>query len=262
MDFETLKVETADHVTTVTLNRPDKFNAMNTQMFVDLHQAFAHLAGDPDTRAIVLNGAGPAFSSGLDVSLFQNLTGRTTVEFKQYLEHLQGIFRSMETMEKPIIAAVHGLCLGGGTELVLACDIRFAAEGSSYSLLEMRFGIIPDLGGCKRMARLIGPGHAKELIFTADIIDAARAYEIGLVEHLVPEDQVQEQAMALARRLAEGPFMGIGLAKRVIDRAWDTDSETALQLESLAQTVLINSKDFREAVAAFMEKRKPVYRGE
>ncbi len=262
MGYETLKVDNDQYVTTVTLNRPDNLNAINTQMFMELGQVFAHLRGDPDTRAIVLNGAGRAFSSGLDVSLFQALGGRTTVEFKNYLEELQSVFRSLETMSKPVISAIHGLCLGGGTELVLASDIRFAAEGSSFSLLEMRFGIIPDLGGCKRMARLIGPGHAKELIFTADIINAERAYEIGLVEHLVPEDQVLEQAMGLARRLAEGPFMAIGVAKRVIDRAWDVDSETALQLESLAQTLLMNSKDFTEAVSAFMEKRKPVYRGE
>jgi enoyl-CoA hydratase/carnithine racemase len=262
MEFETLKVETADYVTTVTLNRPDCLNAINTQMFLELGQLLAHLRGDPQTRAILLTGAGRAFSSGLDVSSFQALSGRTTVEFKNFLEGLQDIFRSLETMEKPVISAINGMCLGGGTELVLATDIRFAAESSSFSLLEMRFGIIPDLGGCKRMARLVGLGHAKELIFTADIIDAKRAYEIGLVEHLVPDDQVLEQASALARRLAEGPFMAIGLAKRVIDRAWDVDSETALQLESLAQTVLINSRDFREAVSAFMEKRKPVFRGE
>lgn len=262
MGYETLKVENDQYVTTVTLNRPDNLNAMNTQMFLELSQVFNHLRGDPDTRAVVLNGSGRAFSSGLDVSLFQSMEGQTLVEFKLFLEQLQGIFRSLETMDKPVISAIHGLCLGGGTELVLASDIRFAAEGSSFSLLEMRFGIIPDLGGCKRMARLIGPGHAKELIFTADIINAERAYEIGLVEHLVPEDQVLEQAMGLARRLAEGPFMAIGIAKRVIDRAWDVDSETALQMESLAQTLLMNSKDFREAVSAFMEKRKPVYRGE
>jgi enoyl-CoA hydratase len=262
MEFETLKVDNADHVTTITLNRPDSLNAINTQMFLDLRHLLDHLRGDPNTRAVVLTGAGRAFSSGLDVSSFQALSGSTTVEFRNFLESLQGIFRSMETMEKPVISAVNGMCLGGGTELILATDVRFAAESSSFSLLEMRFGIIPDLGGCKRMARLIGPGHAKELIFTADIIDAKRAYEIGLVEHLVPDDQVLEQATALARRLADGPFMAIGIAKRVIDRAWDVDSETALELESLAQTVLINSKDFREAVAAFMEKRKPVYRGE
>jgi enoyl-CoA hydratase len=262
MDYETIRLEKEERVSIVTLNRPESLNAINMTMFEEIGKVVSELRADPETRAIVLTGAGRAFSSGLDVLSFQGLINQPTMQFREMLEELQRVYNSLETIEKPVIAAIKGPCIGGALELALACDIRIAARGSSFGMLEMRYAIIPDLGGCKKLARLVGLGHAKELIFTADIIDDERAREIGLVEHLVEEEGLMEKTMELARKLSQGPILTIGLAKRVINRSWDLDTETSLLLDSLAQTICVNSKDFQEAVKAFLERRKPDYKGE
>ena len=146
-------------------------------------------------------------------------------------------------------------------EIMLACDIRIASEDAKFNLMEIKFGIIPDLGACKRLARLVGNGYAKELIFTGDTVEASEAYRMGMVEHLYPKDQVLPEAMKLAKRLADGPILGIALAKQVINRCWDSDPETALEFEAIAQTLCLVSEDHKEAIQAVMENRKPDYKG-
>jgi len=261
VNFQTLKLEVEDRVAVLTLNRPGTMNAMNAMMFAELKSAIDIIKTDPEMRAVLLVGEGNVFSSGLDVAEFQRLPDMTAAAIKNMVAMLQGIFAEVESLEKPVIAAIHNLCFGAAMELCLACDIRFAAEDAVFGLLEMKFSIIPDLGGCKKLARLVGPGWAKELIFTGDTINAQEAYRAGMVEHLTPVGEVKDQAMVLAKRLAAGPTLALGLAKRVINRSLDATAEECFELDQLAQTICVRSDDFQEAVNAFMQKRKPEFTG-
>lgn len=262
MAYETLRLEKKEGVAVLTLNRPEVHNAMNQAMFLELGTASRELRNDPEVRAVVLTGAGGSFSSGLDLSSFAGLGELTALQIHSFLKEVQGVFLAYEMMDKPVIAAVNGLAFGGAMELVLACDIRFASTEAKFNLMEMKFGIIPDLGACKRLARSIGLGHAKELIFTGKTIDAQEAHRLGVVEHLLPPDRVLDGAVGLARELAEGPVLGIAMAKQVINRCWDSDPETALEFEAIAQTLCLVSEDHREAVKAALEGRKPTFRGD
>jgi enoyl-CoA hydratase/carnithine racemase len=261
MEYETLVIEKNEGVCVLTLNRPEVHNAMNHALFLDLRSATEDLKNDPEVRAVVLTGAGKSFSSGLDLGSFVGLGELSPWQFHTLLKGFQSTFLAFEMMNKPVIAAINGLALGAGTEIILACDTRYTSDDASFGLLEMRFGIIPDLGACKRLARLVGLGHAKELIYTGDTISADEAYRIGMVEHLLPKDQVLPEAMKFARRLADGPILGIAMSKQVINRSWDADAETALEFEAIAQTLCLYSEDHQEAVRAFMEGRKPKYTG-
>lgn len=261
MDYETISIEREGGVAVITLNRPETHNAMNQAMFVELGVAAKELQNDPEVRAVVMTGAGKSFSSGLDLGSFAGLMQLSALQIHAFLKEVQGTYLAYEMMDKPVIAAVNGLAFGGAMEIMLACDIRIASEDAKFNLMEIKFGIIPDLGACKRLARLVGNGYAKELILTGDTIDAAEAYRIGMVEHVVPKDQVLPEALKLARRLAEGPILGIALAKQVINRCWDSDPETALEFEAIAQTLCLVSEDHREAIQALAENRKPQYKG-
>jgi enoyl-CoA hydratase len=234
---------------------------MNQTMFVELGAAAKELQGDPEVRAVVITGAGKSFSSGLDLGSFAGLMQLSALQIHSFPKEVQGTYLAYEMMDKPVIAAVNGLAFGGAMEIMLACDIRIASEDAKFNLMEIRFGIIPDLGACKRLARLVGIGYAQELILTGDTIDAAEAHRIGMVEHVYPKDQVLPEALKLARRLAEGPILGIALAKQVINRCWDADPETALEFEAIAQTLCLVSEDHREAIQAVAENRKPQFKG-
>ncbi len=261
MDYETLNVEKEGGVAVLTLNRPETHNAMNQAMFAELDMAARDLQGDPEVRAVVMTGAGKSFSSGLDLGSFISLSQLTALQIHTFLKGVQGTYLAYEMMNKPVIAAVNGLAFGGAMEIMLACDIRIASDDAKFNLMEIKFGIIPDLGACKRLARLVGNGRAKEIIFTGDTIDAEEAYRIGMVEHVYPKEQVLPEAVKLARRLADGPILGIAMAKQVISRCWDSDPETALELEAIAQTLCLVSEDHQEAVKAIAENRKPRFTG-
>jgi len=261
MAYETLTIEKKDGVAVLTLNRPETHNAMNHAMFLELGVAAKELQNDPEVRAVVMTGAGKSFSSGLDLGSFVGLAQLSALQIHAFLKEVQGTFLAFEMMDKPVIAAVNGLAFGGATEIMLACDIRIASDDAKFNLMEIKFGIIPDLGACKRLARLVGNGRAKEFIFTGETIDAAEAYRIGMVEHVYPKGQVLAEAVKLAQRLADGPILGIALAKQVISRCWDSDPETALEFEAIAQTLCLVSEDHQEAIKALAENRKPQYKG-
>ncbi|MDY6795396.1 MAG: enoyl-CoA hydratase/isomerase family protein [Actinomycetota bacterium] len=261
MEYETLTIENKEGVGVLTLNRPETHNAMNHAMFLELGKAAEELNNDSEVRSVVLTGAGTSFSSGLDLSSFAGLGKLTPLQIHSFLKFVQGVFLAYEMMDKPVVAAVNGLAFGGAMELMLACDTRFVSDDASFGLLEIKFGIIPDLGACKRLARQVGNGYAKELIFTGDTISAEEAHRIGMVEHVYPKDQVLSEAMRLAARLAEGPILGIAMCKQVVNRAWDSDPETALEFEAIAQTLCLNSEDHKEAVQAFMDGRKAKFEG-
>jgi len=261
MSYQTLRLEKEGGVAVLTLNRPEVHNAMNQAMFKELGDAARELQLDPEVRAVVITGAGKSFSSGLDLGSFAGLGELTALQIHSFLKEVQGALLAYENMDKPVIAAVNGLAFGAAMELALACDIRFVSEEARFNLMEIRFGIIPDMGACKRLARLAGLGHAKEIIFTGKTIDAAEAHRLGIAEHLYPTEQVLPEAMKLAAELAAGPILGIAMAKQVINRCWDSDPETALEFEAIAQTLCLVSEDHREAIRAAMENRKPRYRG-
>lgn len=247
----------------IVLNRPQKRNAINMEMFRAFDTAVAAANRTPGVRAVLIRGEGAAFSAGIDVSALLGLAQSHGPHWQQRMrsitDEFQGILTRLERLELPTIALLHGYCLGLALELALACDMRIAAAGTQLGLPETRLGIIPDVGGTTRLTRLIGPGRAKELIMTGKQIDADLAGRWGLVNHVVPADDLTQAGDNLVAELRLAAPLAVGMAKRVIDGLDDIDR--GLQLEGWAQSHLMRSDDFLEAAQAFMEKRPPVFRG-
>lgn len=255
-----LHVESAGGVVTLTLCRPDLHNAVNFSLLLAMRKALENLRFDRNVRAIIVTGAGDkAFCAGADL---KERAGLTPEQVKQFIHTIRDLMSTLEDFPKPVIAAINGLALGGGTELALACDIRIAADTASMGLTETSLGIIPGGGGTQRLPRLIGKGRAKELIFTARRVTAAEALEIGLVEKVVPAIDLATVSRALASMIAENGPIAVEMAKWAINRGTEVDLATGLQIESRAYDVVIPTKDRLEGLAAFKEKRKPVYTGE
>jgi enoyl-CoA hydratase/carnithine racemase len=255
--------ERHDDLFEIIFNRPEKRNAINMEMLRGLETAVQTANRTPDLRAVLIRGEGPAFSAGIDVSALLGLAQTYGPHWRQRMrtitDEFQGIFTALERLELPTIALLHGYCLGLALELALACDLRLAAAGTRLGLPETRLGIIPDVGGSTRLTRLIGPGRAKELIFTGRQIEAVQAIEWGILNDVVPPEQLRPQAEALVDEIRQAAPLAVGMAKRVIDGLYDSDR--GLQLEGWAQSQLIASEDFREGAQAFMQKRPPQWKG-
>jgi enoyl-CoA hydratase len=260
--YETLLVEVAGGIATVTLNRPDAMNALSAQLKDDLMTAFGQeLPADDAVRAVVISGAGgKAFCAGADIKERSGSDLRPA-EFVANQRRTHALFRAIERFPRPVIAAINGFALGGGTELALACDLRIAAESASLGLTEVNLGVIPAGGGTQRLARLVGSARAKELVFTAERIGAARALEIGLVNRVVPDAALAGEAAGLARTIAAKPPLAVRFAKEVIDRGLQTDLESGLEHELYAASILFDTEDRREGMRAFVEKRRPDFKG-
>jgi enoyl-CoA hydratase/carnithine racemase len=255
--------ERQDSILTLTLNRPEKRNAISFELYDQLDSALRQAAVTDGLRVVLIRGAGPTFSSGIDVTNFLLLAQKYGENWQQRMRTItadfQAVLTRLERLELPVIALLHGHCLGLALELALACDIRIVAEGTLLGLPETRLGMIPDVGGTTRLTRLIGPARAKELIFTGREIDAAQAAEWGLVNHVVPAGELAARGGALAAEIAAAAPLAVGMAKRVVDGVADLDR--GLQLEGWAQSQLFQSEDFMEALRAFMERRAPEFRG-
>ena len=276
-EYETLRFDRRGHVASVRLNRPDRLNAFTPAMWAELRSLGSVLLADPgDLRALVVSGEGRAFSSGIDTSvLAEGLTeglSADSLSGDPSARHddptVAVILAAQESYtwlsEAPFvtIAAIRGFALGAGLQLALACDIRIAANGTQLGLLELRYGILPDLGGTQRLPRLVGTGKAIELIATAARIDADDALRIGLVERVVADDELDGTARALAEQIAAQPPLALRGAKRAVYAALDGRSvRDGLVTEAEAQAVCLTSADFREAIAAFVERRAPRYSG-
>ena len=243
----------------LTLNRPEVMNSFNFAMLRELREKVELLQWDPEARVIVITGAGEkAFCAGAD------LKERATLPYdqvRQFIFTIRNLFTFIEFMNKPVIAAVNGIALGGGTELALACDIRIASESATMGLTETRLAIIPGGGGTQRLPRLVGRGKAKELIFTGRRVDAKEALEIGLVNKVTPADKLIDECLAMAAMICEAGPIAIGQAKYAVNHGLEVDLHSGLAIESNAYWVTIPTEDRLEGLTAFREKRKPVYKG-
>jgi len=260
MTYKAIKFDFKDRIATITLNRPDRLNAINEDMRDDFSLLFNELQTNEDIGVVIFTGSGRAFSAGGDIKYFER-DWRTT-KFRAENHRLTQFFDELELIEKPVLAAVNGPCTGAGLQITLSCDIRLASDQAKFGFRENNIGLIPGAGGCSRLVKLIGYGKAKELIFTGEMISAAEAERIGLVNRVVPHDELMGQARSLAEHLLTRAPEALGLAKRILWHSVNSDFSTGRTLEALAQSILVKSKDHREGIRAFREKRKPEFRGE
>jgi enoyl-CoA hydratase/carnithine racemase len=260
-DFETLRYGVHDAVATIELARPDKRNAVNAQMFAELGEATERAATDPGIRAVLVKGQGPSFCAGIDVTLLGQLAGTRGARFRSFVRTAQRPFLTLAQMDKPTVAAVQGHAVGAGFQLALACDLRLAAEDARFAVLEVRFGLVPDLGGIHRLARLVGPARTKDLVWTGRTLEVNEAERLGLLNRVVPADTLAKEAEAYVRELVAAPPIPVSLTKSLIGRAGETSLETALERDAQAQATAVESEDHREAVAAYLEKRPPRFTG-
>lgn len=262
IELQTLLYEVRGNVAVITLNRPDRMNTLGSTMKPDLARAFFELARTDDrVRAIVITGAGDrAFCAGADIK--ERAGGQQAgTDFFVTQKVTHELFRNIEEFEKPVIAAINGVALGGGLEIALCCDIRIASEGARFGLPEIKLGVIPAAGGTQRLPRLIGEARAKELILTADLVDAETALRFGIVSRVLPQTELITEALQLAQRIAEYPPLAVRFAKRAINRGMQTDLDSGLEYERYAAAMIIDSEDRKEGMRAFVEKRKPVFTG-
>lgn len=259
-DFNTLKFNLSDSgIATITLNRPEKLNAMDQQMRAEFLQLQNELQNNDAIRVIVFTGAGRAFSAGGDIDFLDQEW--STPMFRQETQEFTGFFDALEMLEKPVIAAINGPCTGAGLQITLSCDIRIASEQAKFGFRENLIGLIPGAGGCSRLVKLIGYGRAKELIFTGEMISAEEAKEIGLINRVVPHEELMAETDKLARHLLNRAPIALGLVKRILWNCVNADMATGRSLESLAQSILIKTEDHKEGIRAFREKRKPNFSG-
>jgi enoyl-CoA hydratase len=258
--FQFLNVERNGAIATVTVNRPDKLNALNAATIAEIDRAFRTLADEDAIRGIILTGAGPkSFVAGADIAELATMGPLSGIRVSR---DGQDAFRFMERMRKPVVAAVNGFALGGGLELALACHIRIASRNARFGLPEVKLGIIPGYGGTIRLPRLVGRGRALELMLTGDMIDADEAFRIGLVNRVVEQDALLDSARELVGKIAANGPVAVGLALEAVDRAAGTTMDDALVLESNLFGLLASTTDMKEGMQAFLEKRKAEFRGE
>ena len=259
MDYQNILFQVAEGVATITFNRPKVLNAMNSEVMAELAHALKACDQDDAVKALILTGSGEkAFVAGADISQMQN---NTPAEVSKFMELGQETLRFMETMGKPSIAAVNGFALGGGTEIALACDMRIAAENARFGQPEILIGILPGWGGTQRLPRLVGTGIAKELILGGGQIDATRAYEIGLVNKVVPLASLMDEAQKMAAKFAALPGFALKMAKNSINYGYDMSLDNAIRLEITSVAQCFSTQDQKEGMKAFLEKRKPAFVG-
>ena len=259
---EVVRVEVADRIATVTLNRPEKLNAVSPQVFAGLAEAGRRIAADDDVRAVLLRGEGRAFCSGLDTASLQAFgsgqAASSDGDGQAAARDPQEGWRVWQTMDKPVVAAVQGYALGAGFQLALAADIRIAADDAVMSVFEITYGLVPDLGGTQLLPPLVGPARAKELIWTARRFSAQEAEAWGIVNRVVPRDALEDEARAVAADLASRPPLPIRFTKQILASPGLT-LEEGMRKEIEAQMKCITSNDMKEAVAAAFEKRQGSY---
>lgn len=259
MPYSNLLFEVKDGIARVTVNRPDKLNALNDAVIAELSEAMGQIENDSSIRGVIVTGSGgKAFVAGADIA---ELSRQGPFDGKARAMVGQAVFRRIERCGKPVIAAVNGFALGGGCELAMACHIRIASESAKFGQPEAKLGIAPGYGGSVRLPRLVGKGRALEILLTGGMIDAAEAYRIGLVNRVVPADQLLEESEKMLRTmLANGP-LALRICIEAVDSALEATLDEALLLEANYFGLLASTQDMREGMAAFLEKRKANFTG-
>jgi enoyl-CoA hydratase len=258
MSYELLTFDVADRIATITVNRADKLNALNDALMAELGLAIDEARRRTDVCGVLLTGAGRAFVAGADIA---ELADQTAIEGKARAERGQQVFRRFESSPKPVVAAVNGFALGGGCELAMACHIRLASETAKFGQPEVKLGIVPGYGGTQRLPRLVGKGRALQLLLTGEMIDAAEAYRIGLVNRVVPAAELLDAARAmLTTMLAQGP-LALAHCIEAVDRGLDMELDDAIALEAAYFGFLSASADKAEGMHAFLEKRTASFKG-
>lgn len=262
MTFETLLYEVRDGVALITLNRPERMNTLGGSMKDDLRGAYFDLARNDDSvRALVLTGSGDrAFCAGADIKERVN-SSLSLPEYHLKQKATHDLFRAMETFEKPVIAAINGVALGGGLEIALTADIRIASSSAKLGLPEARIGALPAAGGTQRLPRLVGVGWAKQLMFTCDHISAEQALRIGLVNEVTAPEQLLPTALAMAQRIAANAPLSLRFIKHAIDLGQQVGIDAGLEYERYAAAIVVSSEDRKEGMRAFVEKRAPTFTG-
>ena len=259
MSYNNLVVTRHESTVVLQINRPDKLNALNRETISELHQAFSELDADKSVRSIILRGAGPkAFVAGADISEFAHFNDRQGRELAS--EGQDRLFNFVEQLQTPVIAAINGFALGGGLELAMACHIRVASHNAKMGLPEVTLGVIPGYGGTQRLPQLIGKGRALELILTAAMIDAERALELGLVNHVTASEELDAFCLKMASKIAQNAPLALASAIKAVNAGF-SPSEMGYQAEIDAFGACFATADFKEGTTAFLEKRKPVFEG-
>ena len=268
-NFETIKLEKDERIAKIIMNRPEKLNAINEQMFDELKAALDDVNEDDNMRVMILTGAGKAFTASVDMKMGggakigSRLNSDITIEeIRQFIRHRpQHITRTIVNMEKPTIAMVNGIALADGFDWAMACDIRIGSENARFMNAFTRMALFPNTGACWLHPKIMGLSKALELMYTGDWLDAEEAYRIGVLSRLVPADKLEEETMVLARRIAQGPPLSIKLMKLQTYRCLNCDLDTALELGADGEALMLTTQDHVEAVAAWLEKREPKFTG-
>jgi enoyl-CoA hydratase len=259
MDFKNLLLEKDEQIALVTLNRPDKLNALNYETLSELKSIFHSLKEDSNIKAIIITGSGEkAFVAGADIAELNKLNILSAAEFAEFG---QSVFNLIERMDKPVIAAVNGFALGGGCELALSCHFRFASENARFGQPEVNLGIIPGYGGTQRFTRLIGSGLAMEYILTGDMINAQEALRIGLVNRVFPQQELVEKAKETARKISSKAMTAVKFAVKAVKSVEELSLQEGLKYEASLFALCCGTEDFKEGTTAFLEKRTPKFAG-
>ncbi|MBI2875470.1 MAG: enoyl-CoA hydratase/isomerase family protein [Candidatus Tectomicrobia bacterium] len=259
MELKNLLYEKRDKIAVVTINRGHTLNSLNAETMEELDQVFREIGGNEEIWAVILTGAGErAFVSGADI---QQFTGLSAPASQQFARRGQEIFRRIEELGKPVIAAINGYALGGGCELAMACTLRIASEKARFGQPEVKLGLLPGYGGTWRLPHVVGKGKAMELILTGEMIDAQEALRLNLVNQVVPGAQLMEAALGMANKILANSPLAVKLSIQAVNHAMDTDLETGNHHEAALFGICFASQDKEEGVKAFLEKRKPAFTG-
>ncbi len=257
MSYENLLLDIRDHIALLTINRPKALNSLNPPTLIELSQAIASLQDNPEVKVIILTGAGEkAFVAGGDISVMQPLG---PLEARQVAQQAQQLFNDIEYGDKVVIGAINGYALGGGCELAMACDIRIASGNAKFGQPEINLGIIPGWAGTQRLPRLIGKGKAKELMFTGDMVSAAEAQQLGLVNQVVSQNELLNTARQMAEKIAGKSQVAIQLIKQAVDNGMEMESRKAFIYEADLFGLCFATEDQKEGMAAFLEKRQAIW---
>ncbi|PWI47522.1 hypothetical protein CEE45_11370 [Candidatus Heimdallarchaeota archaeon B3_Heim] len=258
MTYSNIIVTTENRITTIKINREKALNALNEKTIVELHDCIDQLSQSEDTKVVVITGVGKkSFIAGADITMFE---GKSPTSIRKLILKLQETLNKLEDLPFPVIASINGYCLGGGIELAMACDLRIASSTAIIGQPEIKLGLIPGAGGTQRLSRIVGTGRAKEIIFLGDNVDAESAKSFGLVNWVVPPENLEEKTLKIASRLAKGPSFALNMAKEVINRGPESSLLDAIRMEAELFALCFAHEDVKEGVNAFLNKRKPNFK--